>query len=310
MSGFTGWFQMKNYQFLLDPMRIPFLVLTPACVLLGLGTAWWSAGSVNWFHFTLALIGALASHISVNAFNEYFDYKSGLDELTLRTPFSGGSGRLQQSPEMARPTLIMAWGFLFLIAGIGLYFAVAVGPEILPLGLLGLLIIYFYTTWVTRFPFLCLIAPGLGFGTLMVMGTHFALTGSYSWTAFSASLIPFFLVSNLLLLNQFPDVEADRRIGRKHYPIQIGRTQSSRIYLVFLVSPFIVILVGAASGIFPLTGLIGLLGMVLVVPIFKGILSYAEDIENLIPVMGQNVLVNLGTPVLLAVGMFLDNILN
>ncbi|MEJ2448959.1 MAG: prenyltransferase, partial [Anaerolineales bacterium] len=217
-----------------------------------------------------------------------------------------GSGRLQQSPEMARPTLIMAWGFLFLIAGIGLYFAVAVGPEILPLGLLGLLIIYFYTTWVTRFTFLCLISPGLGFGTLMVMVTQFALTVSYSWTAFGASLIPFFLVSNLMLLNQFPDVEADRRIGRQHYPIQIGRTQSSRIYLAFLVLPFVVILIGSTSGIFPLTGLIGLLGILLVVPIFKGILSHAEDIENLVPVMGQNVLLNLAAPVLLSVGFFIE----
>ncbi|MFN2112815.1 MAG: prenyltransferase, partial [Anaerolineales bacterium] len=188
---------MDKLKFLLDPMRLPFLILTPACVLLGLGTALWTVGSVNWFHFILALIGALASHISVNAFNEYFDYRSGLDELTQRTPFSGGSGRLQQSPEMARPTLTMAWAFVALIGGIGIYFAVAVSPAILPLGLLGLLIIYFYTTWITRFPLLCLIAPGLGFGTLMVMGTDFALTGSYSWTSFAASLIPFFLVSNL-----------------------------------------------------------------------------------------------------------------
>lgn len=296
---------MKNYKFLLDPMRIPFLILTPACVLLGLATAWWRAGNVNWFHFTLALIGALASHISVNSFNEYFDSQSGLDELTKRTPFSGGSGRLQQSPEMRKPTLIMAWGFLFLILGIGFYFAVAVSPAILPLGFLGLLLIYFYTTWITRYPLLCLIAPGLGFGTLMVMGTDFALTGSYSWIAFGASLVPFFLVSNLLLLNQFPDVDADRSIGRKHYPIMIGRTRSSYIYLAFLVMPFVVISLGVATGIFPVTGLIGLLGVVLVIPIFMGVLAHAEDIERLIPILGQNVLVNLATPVLLSAGFFI-----
>lgn len=301
-----GWLMMKDLKFLLDPMRVPFLILTPACVLLGLVTAWWTVGSVNWFHFTLALIGALASHISVNAFNEYFDFRSGLDELTQRTPFSGGSGRLPQSPEMARPTLFMAWAFVILIVMIGIYFAVAVSPAILPLGLLGLLIIYFYTTWITRFPLLCLIAPGLGFGTLMVMGTDFALTGSYSWTAFAASLIPFFLVSNLLLLNQFPDVEADRSIGRMHYPIQIGRTKSSRIYLAFLVMPFVVIIVGVASGLFPVTGLVGLLGLILVVPIFKGVLTHAEDPAGLVPVLGQNVLVNLATPVLLAVGFFIE----
>ena len=75
------------------------------------------------------------------------------------------------------------------------------------LGLAGLLLVFGYTIWFTRDPYLCLIAPGLGFGPFMVMGTHFVLTGNYAWTAFIASLIPFFLVSNLLLLNQFPDVD-------------------------------------------------------------------------------------------------------
>ena len=53
----------------------------------------------------------------------------------------------------------------------------------------------------------------IDYGGVTWVGTDFALTGSYTWTAFLASLIPFFLVSNLLLLNQFPDVEADRSIG-------------------------------------------------------------------------------------------------
>jgi len=73
-------------------MRLSFVILTPACVLVGLGTAVWSTGEVNYIYFTLALIGAIAAHISVNAFNEYFDFKSGLDHRTHRTPFSGGSG--------------------------------------------------------------------------------------------------------------------------------------------------------------------------------------------------------------------------
>ena len=89
---------MNNYKFLLDPMRLPFLVLTPACVVLGLGTALWTNSQVNWVHFILVLIGALAAHISVNIFNEYFDFKSGLDSKTVRTPFSGGSGRLPKKP--------------------------------------------------------------------------------------------------------------------------------------------------------------------------------------------------------------------
>ncbi|MCJ7735497.1 MAG: prenyltransferase [Anaerolineales bacterium] len=296
---------MKNFKFLLDPMRLPFLILTPACVVLGLATAIWTSGQVNWFHFTLVLVGALSAHIAVNAFNEYFDFKSELDARTNRTPFSGGSGRLQQSPEMEKPVLFMAWFFLAITALVGVFFVLKIGSALIPIGLLGLLIIYFYTEWITRYPFLCLIAPGLGFGTFMVMGTDFVLTGSYSWTSFLASLVPFFLVSNLLLLNQFPDLEADQSIGRKHYPIQIGKKKSSWIYLAFLLLPFVVIGISVASGLFPISGLIGFLGLLLVLPITKGVLAHAEETEKLIPVQGQNVIINLVTPVLVAVGLFI-----
>ncbi len=294
---------MKEIKFLLDPMRLPFLVLTPACVVLGLGTAIWTQGEINWFDFALVLIGALAAHISVNSFNEYFDFKSGLDARTRRTPFSGGSGRLQKNPELEKPAYIMSWGFLTLVGLIGIHFSIKVGPALIPLGLLGLSLIYFYTGWITRYPLLCLIAPGLGFGTLMVMGTDYVLTGSYSWPAFVASLIPFFLVSNLLLLNQFPDAEVDKRVGRKHYPIQIGKTRSSRIYLAFLILPFVVIGLGVVFDSLPLSGLLGMLGLILVVPIFRGVLTQVENTEELIPVLGQNVLVNIVTPILLAVGL-------
>jgi len=296
---------MKNFKFLLDPMRLPFLILTPACVVLGLATAIWTSGHVNWLHFFLVLIGALSAHISVNTFNEYFDFKSGLDANTIRTPFSGGSGMLPENPEMGNAALIMAWVFLALTGAIGIYFGFRIGLGILPLGVLGLLIIYFYTEWITRYPLLCLLAPGLGFGPLMVMGTNFVLTGQYCWTAFIASLVPFFLVSNLLLLNQFPDLEADQSFGRKHYPIQIGKQKSSLIYISFLLLPFAAVGLGVATGLFPLSSLIGFLSLLLVLPIIKGVLAHAEETEKLIPTLGQNVIINLVTPVLVAIGIFI-----
>jgi len=296
---------MKDFKFLLDPMRLPFLVLTPACVVLGLATATWTSGQINWFHFVLVLIGALSAHISVNTFNEYFDFKSGLDADTKRTPFSGGSGRLPETPEIAQPAFIMAWIFFGITTLIGLYFVFTIGSGLIPLGLLGLLIIYFYTEYITRYPLMCLIAPGLGFGTLMVMGTGFVLTGQYSWTALIASLVPFFLVNNLLLLNQFPDAEADQTVGRKHYPIQIGKEKSSLIYIIFLLLPFAVIAFGVITGYFPLSTLIGFFSLLLVIPNSRGVLKHARNTEELIPFLGQNVLINLVTPVLVAVGLFI-----
>jgi len=243
--------------------------------------------------------------VSVNAFNEYFDFRSGLDARTSRTPFSGGSGTLPARPELARGALVVAIAAAGVTAAVGLYFLRVRGPSLLPLGLLGLLVVVAYTPWLTRSPVLCLVAPGLGFGTLMVMGTHFALTGAYSWTSFIASCVPFFLVSDLLLLNQFPDVEADRSVGRRHLPIAAGRRASSLVYGAFLMLANVAVVVGVWLGYLPVACLIALLMLALAVPTAVGAYRHAEDVQRLTPLMGRNVIINILMPVLVSVGLFL-----
>jgi 1,4-dihydroxy-2-naphthoate polyprenyltransferase len=286
-------------------MRLPFLVLPPACVGLGAATAAWSGSEIKWLYLILAFIGAVLSHISVNALNEYSDFKSGLDFNTQKTPFSGGSGTLPMRPEKAHYALIIGLVSLAITVLIGIYFFTVRGPLILPLGILGIINIVTYTDWLTKRPLLCLIAPGLGFGPLMVMGTDFVLTGAYSWTSFFASLVPFFLVSDLLLLNQFPDVEADTGIGRNHLPAVIGRRASVKVYAAFIAGTYVSIVSGYLAGALPFGSLIALSTIVLGVKTVRGAAKYADDIPNLIPYMGKNVVLNIATPVLLAVGIFI-----
>ena len=291
---------------LIGPMRPNFLTLTPACVLLGVATAFWSGASLNPIYITLILIGSLLAHISVNALNEYDDFKSGLDLITEATPFSGGTKSLPENPKKAHVALITGLVSLSLTACIGVYFLIERGPWLLPVGILGLIIIYTYTPLITRSPFLCLIAPGLGFGPLMVMGTDFILTGHYSWTAATSSLVPFFLVNNLLLLNQFPDVDADRQFGRNHLPIRIGRKYSAIVYAIFLCLTYVAILAGCLLRVLPPGALIGLFTLILAVPVMRGVMSHADDIPNLIPFMTKNVIINISTPVLIALGLFFN----
>jgi len=294
---------MKKTKYFTGPMRLPFLILTPACVFLGFGTAEWTEGKVRFLYVLLAFLGALSTHISVNALNEYFDFRSRLDFRTKRTPFSGGSGTLPEKPEAARYALATGLSALVVTGLIGLYFVVVSGLALLPLGILGIVIVVVYTVWLTRYPFLCLIAPGLGFGPIMVMGTHFALTGAYSWTSFIASMVPFFLVSDLLLLNQFPDVEADKSIGRRHLPILVGRRNSAFIYGAFLLLAFIAIVLGVLLDYLPKTSLIGLIPLVVAIPTFRGALRFSEDVMQLVPFMGLNVILTISTPLLVGVGL-------
>jgi len=296
---------MVEIKYILGPMRLPFLILTPACVALGFGTALWTQGYVAPFQVIMVLVGAISAHISVNAFNEYFDFKSGLDFHTQRTPFSGGSGTLPANPHMAKHALVIAIATFTVVVGIGFYFLIVCGPALLVIGTLGLFLLIFYTPWIAHHPYLCLVAPGLGFGPFMVIGTHVALTGSYSWTAFVASLIPFFLVSNLLLLNQFPDVEADRDVGRRHLPIVIGRRASSLLYVGFLVMAYLSLILGVYNQYLPQASLVGLATSILAVPASIGSYRYAENVKKLIPSLGINVAINILTPVLVSIGLII-----
>lgn len=286
-------------------MRPPFLILTPACVLLGTGAAIYTGAPFRLVPFLLLLAGAVCAHISVNALNEYFDFRSGLDQTTRRTPFSGGSGTLPAHPGAARSALWTGLITLAVTAAVGVYFVILRGWLLLLPGLLGLAVIYFYTNVLLRNPLTSLLAPGLGFGLLMVMGSAIAMGGGLSLTSFTASLVPTFLVSNLLLLNQFPDVEPDRQVGRRHYPILIGRKASSLIFAAFYLCAYLAILAGTALRVFPGWALLGLLTLLLAVPAARTAWRFADDIPHLIPALGMNVMVNILTPVLTAVGLFI-----
>lgn len=296
---------MKDLKKWLGPMRVDFLYLDVACVFLGAGAAVWTHGKINIWYLILAFIGAVCAHISVNALNEYLDYKSGLDLQGQRTPFSGGSGTLEERPDMAPTVLRIAVACLAITALIGVFFILVRGWALLPLGLLGILVIVVYTSWITHHPFISLIVTGLGFGLLMVTGTYYVLTGEYTSTALFAALVPFFLGNCLLLLNQYPDVEADQAVGRRNLPIVIGRQASSIVYIFLLLAVYLSLVVGVWLGYLPLASLLGLLTFPLAVVTARGVVRFAENLPELLKYMGFNVLLNIVTPVLMAIGLLL-----
>ena len=132
------------------------------------------------------------------------------------------------------------------------------------------------------------------------------LTGEFSVVAFGVALIPFFLVNNLLLLNQFPDIEPDRGAGRDNFPIALGTERSAMIYGLFGLLAYLSLVCGALSGLFPVSALLGLMTAVLTYQVFKGARAYAGGIDQLLPYMGKNVVVALATPLLLTVSLLLD----
>ena len=97
---------------LLASARLPFLVLTPVSILLGLACALTVTQEIDWLKLAIILLTAMSAHVSVNALNEYGDFRIGLDDVTERTPFSGGSGALPAHPKQARSVLLLGAGAL------------------------------------------------------------------------------------------------------------------------------------------------------------------------------------------------------
>ena len=294
---------MNHVQAILKSMRLPFLLLTPACLFLGYALAHAAQPSPDPVLLGMTVLGALAAHVSVNTFNEFFDYRSGLDLRTSKTPFSGGSGALLARPAASQAVLLVALVSLGVSILIGLYFTYIYGWRILAIGVIGVVIVLTYTSWINRHPWLCLLAPGLGFGPLMVLGSYVVLTGELSARAAWISLVPFFLVNNLLLLNQYPDLEADRSVGRHHFPIAYGLRNSSRVYLGFVVASALVIVSGVVAGWIPVAGYLALVPLGVALAMVPGIVQHARHTERLLPYLGINVLVSLLTPTLLGLAL-------
>jgi len=293
-------------------LRPPFLLLTLSCMALAVGWSAWRAHvhGLIWSHWAAlaCAAGALLAHAGVNVLNEVGDYRSGLDMHTWRTPFSGGSGALLSHPGKLGLARAVGWGCVGGTALIGLalwFWRPEAHMPLLLLGGLGLLLVVAYTPWVTRHPWLCLIAPGLGFGPLMLLGTEVVLTGQWSWHGLALSMLPFALVNNLLLLNQFPDVDADRRVGRRTLPMVIGRSRSVLVMGGQSVAAWLWLGVGCWQGWWPQGAALAVLALPLSMWVLQRAWQAREDLSALQPAMALNVAQSVLVPALMAAGLWL-----
>jgi len=284
--------------------RAPFLLLALSCAGLGVAVAFCKTGSVALTDTVLVMLGAVCAHGGVNVLNEYVDFHSGLDALTTRTPFSGGSGTLPCQPQRARMALVLSIALCLVTCGIGLYFVMTRGMGLLPVGLAGMALVLLYTPWLVRRPRLCTIAPGLGFGPIMVCGSEFALSGGYSWLGLLAALPVFFLTNNLLLLNQIPDMDADRRVGRGTLPIARGVAASMRTWWLTWALAYAAIPAGLGAGL-PWGVVLALLPAPLALVVMRETRQIIAQTQVSTRALAANAAMAVLTPALLALGLFL-----
>ena len=296
---------IRTVKLLFLEARPHFLLLSVVLSCLGTSMAWYE-GYFNLFFFILAFVGLLLIHTSCNVLNDYFDYRSGIDRETVRTPFSGGSGFLPEQTLTPKSVYVLGVACFGIASGIGLFFLKVRGLALLPILIVAGLSTYFYSTHIARW-MLGEVSAGLNLGILPVLATYFVQTGSYSWGAFVGSLPSGLLTYNLLLVNEFPDVGPDSSAGRRNMVIALGKRGASVLYLVTTGLVYLCIILGVRFEVMPTGTLLGFLTMPIAWKAVRGALStYDARSEDFLPVMGSNVAVVLVTQALIAVGYVLQ----
>ncbi len=117
----------------------------------------------------------------------------------------------------------------------------------------------------------------------------------------------FFLVHNLLLLNEFPDAEADMTVKRRTLPIVAGKKNAAYFFSLFTVLVYLWVVWAVIYRYMPVFTLLSLLTLPIAFQVIKGSFRY-DDREAFLKAMGQNVLLVLATQALIAAGYILSGI--
>ncbi len=287
-----GWFGLS---------RPPFHTVGVLPFILGTILAYKFTSVFNPTIFILGVTAVILIMLSTYHAGEYFDYQE--DEISQRlykSKFAGGSGVI---PEGRLPRSVPFWTSIitFVLAGIIgllLQFYFQTGPYTLLLGCLGAFPGFFYSTRPVR-----LVERGFGelfigfcYGWLPVASAYYIQTAAVPpiihWLAIPIGLTIF----NVILLNEFPDYEADRLTGKRNLLNRCGKKNGVFIYVTLSLLASLAMLSSPWRGI-PFKVIyfylpILLISLYIVAMMLRNKYKNRKILETL---CGLNIAVNLGT---------------
>ena len=264
-------------------IRVRFLLASVIAVLVGLALNWSQNGSIEYFDAILTFAGVMALHASVDLLNDYWDFKRGIDTKTTRTKMSGGTGVLPEG--LLKPSSVYRAGVFFLVLGalIGSYFVITYGILIAIILGFAILSIYFYSTKI--------VDSGLGEffvavkGSMIVIGTFYIQSGEINIESILAGIVIGTLSSLVLFIASFPDHDADKSKGRKTLVITVGKEKARKLFWIFPLFAYGVIVIGVVLNYLPVLTLISLVSFPLIIKSGIGLQKNYDSVDNLVPYM-------------------------
>ncbi len=183
------------------------------------------------FHTGLFIAMVVASMLiqsGTNMFNEYFDYKRGLDTKDM----VGIAGTIVRDGIKPKTVLTLAWLSVVISVGLGIYICISTTWWLAVIGTACLAVGYFYSGGpkpLAYTPFGELTAA-IAMGPTIVLIAYYLQTNTVTWRATAVSIPIGLLIGAILLGNNIRDMEQDAQGGRKTIAILLGRERGRILF--------------------------------------------------------------------------------
>ena len=183
--------------------------------------------------FILFLLACLLIQAATNLFNEYYDYKHGLDKIDSE----GISGSIVKGNLSPREVMVGALVLYALAFILGLILTFMTSLYVLLVGLVCMLAGYFYTGGkypIAYSPF-GEVVSGFFMGTIIISLSFYFQTGYVNADIIVVSLPLFIMIGAILLANNIRDLDNDKESGRRTYAILVGRNNAIKTMAISFI---------------------------------------------------------------------------
>ena len=264
--------------------RPGFLAITVVACILGISTAAACGHPIHWGMAPATLLLAVLMHASANVLNDYHDALNGADDANQHGlfPFTGGARMIQNDEVSLTDTRDLVLALLLFLIPAGMWLAVQTGGGLVVLGLAGLML-----GWAYSAPPLALMTRGLGEMTvglawlLVVVGADYVQRGGFFFMPWVVGLSYGLLISNILVINGFPDAQADAQVGKRTWVVRMGPRWAAAVYVLLALLAHGWVVFGVWMFIHPEPALWGLLSLPVSLLAGMGLFKRAAQPERL-----------------------------
>ena len=233
-----------------------------------------------------AVVGVCMAHLSLNLFDDYFDYKRnkpGIRDTLARAGIRARTGKCEYlvSGEATTGQLLaaaLAFGAVTGLCGIAIF--VFRGWPVLWFAIAAIFLGLSYSGGPLRLSYRGMgeLTIGLMFGPMLVVGVYFSACGEFGAKAALIGLTLGLLVTNILYTHSAVDLDADRSVGKKTLACMINSHSGIlACSFIFTFLPCMAVLVGVLCGTLSRWFLLTLATLPLAVALAQSVRAFFND---------------------------------